>query len=154
MADVVDPKTRSRMMAGISGKDTRPELVVRRSLHAAGFRYRLNVPDLPGRPDLVLPRRRAIVFIHGCFWHRHGCRLSSEPSSRRAFWREKFARNVERDRRTAAALRRAGWRVLTVWECALRGNARREASIARLVRNIVRERAPRTASEDSARRSS
>ena len=154
MADTLTKAERSALMAKIRGTNTKPEVLVRSALHRAGLRFRLHAGALPGRPDIVLAKHRTAIFVHGCFWHRHGCRLSSEPSSRRAFWREKFARNVERDRRTAAALRRAGWRVLTVWECALRGNARREASIARLVRNIVRERAPRTASEDSARRSS
>jgi DNA mismatch endonuclease (patch repair protein) len=154
MADTLTKAERSALMARIRGTNTKPEVFVRSALHRAGFRFRIHSRALPGRPDIVLPKHRTVVFVHGCFWHRHGCTLSSEPATRRAFWREKFARNVERDRRTAAALRRAGWRVLTVWECALRGNARREASIARLVRNIVRERAPRTASEDSARRSS
>jgi DNA mismatch endonuclease (patch repair protein) len=99
-------------------------------------RYR----ELPGRPDIVLPKHRTVVFVHGCFWHRHGCALASEPATRRAFWREKFARNVARDKRTAAALRRAGWRVLTVWECALRTKALREQSMAALVRRIIARR--------------
>jgi DNA mismatch endonuclease (patch repair protein) len=109
------------MMAGISGKDTRPELVVRRSLHAAGFRYRLNVPDLPGRPDLVLPRRRAIVFIHGCFWHRHrDCKFATNPATRPEFWAAKFQRNTERDATVHRHLLDQGWRVAVIWECATR----------------------------------
>jgi DNA mismatch endonuclease (patch repair protein) len=127
-------------MASIGPRDTEPELAVRRALHAAGLRFRLHAVSLPGRPDIVLPRFRSVVFVHGCFWHRHGCALASEPATRRAFWREKFARNVARDKRTAAALRRAGWRVLTVWECALRTKARREQSVAALVRRIIARR--------------
>jgi DNA mismatch endonuclease (patch repair protein) len=122
MADVVDAPTRSRMMAGIGGKHTHPELAVRRALHRAGFRYRLHARDLPGRPDLVLPKHRAAIFVHGCFWHRHsGCRYASTPATRREFWATKFQQNVERDARTLAALQTAGWRTAVVWECATRG---------------------------------
>lgn len=120
MTDVVDSATRSRMMAGIRGKDTAPELALRRALHGAGFRFRLHAKKLPGRPDLVLPRWRAAVQVHGCFWHRHrGCRYATSPATRSEFWTAKFAGNVERDARNHAALRALGWRVATVWECAL-----------------------------------
>ncbi len=132
MADVVDRQTRSRMMSGIRGRDTRPELVVRSHLHRSGLRFRLHRSDLPGRPDLVLPRWKTVIFVHGCFWHRHhGCRFTTTPSTNRAFWRRKFESNVERDRRTVARLRRAGWRVLTVWECQLS-----ESHLTRLLRRI------------------
>ena len=141
MADTLTRAERSALMARIRGTNTKPEVFVRSALHRAGFRFRLHGRTLPGRPDIVLAKHRTVVFVHGCFWHRHGCTLSSEPATRRAFWREKFARNVARDRRTAAALRRAGWRVLTVWECSLRTAARREQAIARLVRRIVSTRA-------------
>lgn len=121
MVDVVDAETRSRMMAGIGGRDTKPELIVRRALHAAGFRYRLHRRDLPGKPDLVLPRHRAVIFVHGCFWHRHGdCRYATTPATRTAFWKEKFDRNVERDRRIERQLTELGWRVATIWECGLK----------------------------------
>lgn len=121
MADIVDTQTRSRMMAGIGGKDTKPELALRRALHARGFRYRLHTRGMPGRPDLVLPRLRAAVFVHGCFWHRHaGCRYTTTPATRPEFWQSKFESNVERDSVVCAALLDAGWRVATVWECALR----------------------------------
>jgi len=120
MTDVVDPATRSRMMAGIRGKDTAPELALRRALHGAGFRFTLHAKDLPGRPDLLLPKWRAAVQVHGCFWHRHrGCRYATSPTTRPEFWATKFAGNVERDARNHAALRALGWRVATVWECAL-----------------------------------
>ncbi|WP_312218746.1 very short patch repair endonuclease [Brevundimonas sp.] len=121
MADIVDPATRSRMMSGIRGADTRPELLVRRHLHAAGFRFRLHARALRGRPDLVLPRWKAAIFVHGCFWHRHpGCRYATTPATRPEFWREKFERNLQRDAAVRVALEDEGWRVATVWECALR----------------------------------
>ena len=121
MTDVVDAATRSRMMAGIKGKDTAPELVLRRALHARGIRYRLHGADLPGRPDIVFPRFGAVCFVHGCFWHRHkGCRFTTSPQARAEFWQSKFRSNVERDRQSKAALTAIGWRVAVVWECALR----------------------------------
>ena len=121
MTDIVDRQTRSRMMAGIRGKDTGPEMVIRRAMHARGFRYRLHATGLPGRPDLVLPKYGAVVFVHGCFWHRHpGCRYTSVPSTRPEFWQTKFEANVVRDNAARRALLAAGWRVATVWECAAR----------------------------------
>lgn len=121
MADIVDRATRSRMMAAIKGKDTRPELLLRRALHARGFRYRLHARSLPGRPDLVLPRWRAVVFVHGCFWHRHpGCRYATTPATRPQFWQEKFDANVARDIRSIEALQAQHWRTAIIWECALR----------------------------------
>lgn len=132
MADVVDTATRSKMMAGIRGKDTTPELALRRALHGAGFRFRLHARELPGRPDLVLPRWRVAVQVHGCFWHRHpGCRYATDPATRPEFWSAKFAGNVARDARNHAALLASGWRVATVWECAL-SKDRLAASAARL----------------------
>lgn len=123
MTDIVDATTRSRIMASIRGKNTRPELLVRRGLHRVGVRFRLHVRDLPGRPDLVFPKYRAVLFVHGCFWHRHdSCRLAYTPSANSGKWLDKFEANVERDRRQIAALQTAGWRVLVVWECLLRSN--------------------------------
>ena len=105
-------------MSRILAKDTTPERAVRSALHRLGFRFRLHVRGLPGSPDIVLPKHRTVVFVHGCFWHRHPrCRHAATPKSRVAFWREKFAGNVRRDQRNFAALRRLGWRVVTVWEC-------------------------------------
>lgn len=127
MADIVDSATRSRMMAGIRGGNTKPEMVLRCGLHRLGFRFRLRVRTLPGRPDLVLPRYRAAIFVHGCFWHRHpGCRYATTPATRPEFWAAKFATNVARDRRSREALLAADWRVATVWECALRGDVAEE----------------------------
>lgn len=121
MVDVVDPETRSRMMRGIRGKDTKPELSLRRALHARGFRYRLHKKGLLGRPDLVFPKYHAAVFVHGCFWHRHkGCRYATTPSTRADFWMAKFEANVVRDSAVRAGLLDASWRVATIWECALR----------------------------------
>lgn len=98
MVDIVDAETRSRMMAGIKGKNTKPELAVRLALHARGFRYRLHSKKVHGRPDLVLPKHRAVIFVHGCFWHRHeGCRYATNPSTRTAFWQAKFEANVAQD---------------------------------------------------------
>lgn len=124
MADVVDAATRSRMMAGLWGKDTRPEMILRRGLHARGFRYRLHDRRLPGSPDLVFPGRRAVIFIHGCFWHGHGCHLFRLPATRREFWEAKIEGNRARDGAAEVALLADGWRVLTIWECAVKGRER------------------------------
>lgn len=123
MADVVDPATRSRMMSGIRGKNTKPELLIRKALHARGFRYRLHC-GLPGKPDICLPKHRAVIFVHGCFWHGHGCHLFKWPSTRPEFWRAKIGRNREVDRVAEERLSEAGWRVAVVWECALKGRER------------------------------
>jgi DNA mismatch endonuclease (patch repair protein) len=122
--DVVDAATRSRMMSGIRSKNTKPEMTVRKYLHAKGFRYRLHTKALPGSPDLVLPKHKVAIFVHGCFWHRHlGCRYATTPSSNVDTWRQKFSVNVARDRQKEAALEAAGWRVIVVWECELRRTA-------------------------------
>lgn len=122
MTDIVDRKTRSRMMAGIRGKDTGPEVAIRRCLFARGFRYRLHVRSLPGRPDMVLAKFRVAIFVHGCFWHGHGCRLFRMPASNRQFWAGKIRTNRTRDRKALRTLARDGWRTLVIWECAVRGN--------------------------------
>lgn len=123
MADIVDPQTRSRMMSGIRGKNTQPEMLVRRLLHAMGYRYRLHARELPGKPDIVFRRRRIAIFVHGCFWHRHpdpACRLARMPKSRVDFWQPKLEGNRARDEANVAALEAMGWKVLLVWECQLR----------------------------------
>lgn len=121
MADIVSPEVRSRMMRGIKGKNTKPEIELRKLLHNAGFRYRLHRKDLPGKPDIVLPKWNAAIFVHGCFWHRHpGCSLTTTPSTREEFWKQKFEANMERDARNREALLDIGWRVAIVWECGLR----------------------------------
>jgi len=121
--DTLTPHERSTRMARVKGKDTRPELVVRRLVHALGYRYRLHGADLPGRPDMVFRRRRAVIFIHGCFWHRHpdpSCRLARLPKSRLDFWEPKLSRNRARDLDVEQRLNESGWRVLILWECELR----------------------------------
>ena len=119
MTDIVDPATRSRMMSGIRGKNTKPELIVRKALHRAGLRFRLHA-KLPGKPDLVFPKYQAVVFVHGCFWHRHeGCRFATTPASNAAFWQEKFTSNMHRDAKVKQQLETLGWRVFVIWACTL-----------------------------------
>lgn len=120
--DIVSTETRSRMMAGIRGKDTKPELRIRKALHAGGYRYRINQRKLPGTPDIVLKKYNAVIFVHGCFWHGHNCALFKLPKTRTEFWREKITANGKRDRESLTKLQSRGWRVCTVWECALRGS--------------------------------
>lgn len=121
MPDVVDPATRSRMMAGIRGSNTKPERIIRSALHRRGLRFRLNGRQVAGRPDLVLPRHKVAVFVHGCFWHGHDCPLFRLPSTRATFWEEKISRNRIRDATVRTAVIESGWRHLAIWECAIRG---------------------------------
>jgi DNA mismatch endonuclease, patch repair protein len=123
--DVLTTEQRRLNMSHIRGKDTKPEMQLRRGLHAAGVRFRLHAPGLPGRPDIVLPRYRAVILINGCFWHGHRCMLFKMPATRREFWAKKISDNRARDRRCAKTLQMDGWRVLTVWECCFKGPARR-----------------------------
>lgn len=123
MPDVLTPKQRKYCMSRIRGTNTRPELLVRRLVHALGYRYRLHVRTLPGCPDLVLPRHKKVIFVHGCFWHRHRCKYGRpQPQTNAAFWERKLLGNVQRDKRNLLALRRAGWRILTIWECQTRNS--------------------------------
>lgn len=120
MTDRLTPRQRSRLMARVVGKDTKPEWILRSALHRLGFRYRLGGGGLPGRPDLMLPKYRAVVFVHGCFWHRHAdCKRATLPRTNAAFWKEKLERNVARDAEAVAALEAAGWKVIVIWECEL-----------------------------------
>lgn len=124
MPDVLTSEQRRLNMSRIRGRDTKSEMAIRRGLHARGLRFRLHRKDLPGRPDLVFPRHRAIVFVHGCFWHGHDCPMFRWPQTRKEFWRRKISQNLERDSIALSRLRDQGWRVLTVWECALKGSRR------------------------------
>jgi DNA mismatch endonuclease (patch repair protein) len=125
MADIVSPETRSRMMSGIKGKNTKPEIQIRKYLFASGYRYRLGGKKLPGRPDIVLSKHKAVIFINGCFWHGHElCNLFRMPKSKKEFWNKKISGNIARDKINIAQLRNEGWRVCTVWECALKGKNR------------------------------
>jgi DNA mismatch endonuclease, patch repair protein len=135
VADVHSREARSRNMSAIRAKNTRPEMLVRRALHAAGLRYRLHGAKLPGRPDIVLPRHHAVIFVHGCFFHGHNCRYFRWPETRAQFWREKIAGNQTRDARNVEQLRELGWRVHLVWECTLRQPpVAREAALRNLIR--------------------
>ena len=133
MTDVFQKAKRSEVMANIRGKDTKPEMIVRRYLHRAGFRFRLHKKGLPGRPDLWLPKYNAAIFVNGCYWHRHpGCRFAYTPKQNRAFWEEKFESNVVRDKENLVALEAEGIRVLTVWECQLRSIKEREQTLPKI----------------------
>lgn len=130
MADVVNKATRSRMMAGIRGRNTKPEVALRSALHRLGLRFRIHDGSLPGRPDIVFPRYGAAVQVHGCFWHRHeGCRYTTTPATNREFWSSKFFANVERDTNSQRALHELGWRTAIVWECALRERGAAEVAL-------------------------
>lgn len=141
MTDIVDKATRSRMMSGIRGKNTKPEVLVRKALHAAGFRFRIHVDTLPGKPDIVLPRYRAVIFVHGCFWHGHDCAYFRLPQSNTAFWQAKIEANRLRDLRSIDQLKGKGWKVLVLWECAVRhrkGNTERPGEIIRSIADWLR----------------
>lgn len=140
MADVLTPEQRKLNMSRIRGKDTKPEMLIRRGLHALGLRYRLHDRSLPGRPDLVFPKYRVVLFIHGCFWHAHGCALSKLPKTRQDFWKAKLLTNAQRDRRATEMLTSAGWRVLIIWECAIRGAGRNnERATLDCIANFIRQ---------------
>jgi DNA mismatch endonuclease (patch repair protein) len=126
--DSVSAAQRSRNMSHIRGTDTVPELQIRQALHALGFRYRLHAKDLPGKPDLVFPKYRSVVFVHGCFWHGHGCANFRWPRGNAEYWRAKISSNISRDQLNEQALQALGWRVLVVWECLLRGKTRKPIS--------------------------
>lgn len=136
MVDVVDKKTRSLMMAGIRSRNTKPERVIRALLHREGYRFRLHSPTVPGRPDIVLPKFRAAIHVHGCFWHGHDCGLYRLPGTRSEFWRKKIIQNRARDRRVIHESLHKKWRHLTVWECAFRGPG--QIGLDRTVKKICR----------------
>lgn len=141
--DTLTPDQRRFAMSRVRSQDAAPELALRRSLHAAGFRFRLHRKGLPGRPDLVFPRYRAVIFVHGCFWHGHDCPRGRPPATRAEFWGEKIARNRARDTATEQALHDTGWRVLTVWECGVFGPARLEqTSLVALCATFLRGQQP------------
>ncbi len=136
MTDSISAEHRSWNMSRIKSRDTKPEMTLRSLLHRAGFRFRLHVKELPGRPDIVLPRYRTAIFVHGCFWHRHeGCRNTTTPSTRAQFWQDKFDSNIDRDKRNVLYLEQLGWRVETVWECDLGKDA---AGVVKRLSEILR----------------
>lgn len=138
MVDIVDSATRSRMMAGIRGRNTKPEILIRSLLHRQGFRFRLHVHDMPGKPDIVLPRYHAVIFVHGCFWHGHNCPLFKLPGTRPDFWRQKIERNQTNDSHAKEALLANGWRVGIIWECALRGAGKNTEGVAQSLAGWLR----------------
>lgn len=124
MADIVSKEIRSRNMAAVRSKNTKPELLIRKGLHRRGFRFRLHNNKLPGKPDLIFPKYHAVIFVNGCFWHQHDCHLFKWPSTRKEFWKIKIEGNRARDFKTIKQLKSMGWRVLTIWECSLKGKTR------------------------------
>jgi DNA mismatch endonuclease, patch repair protein len=139
MADVVSAEKRSQMMAAIKGKNTKPELLVRRALHRRGFRFRLHVRDLPGRPDIVLPRYKAAIFVNGCFWHGHTCKYFKLPATNTEFWREKISANQERDALKTKQLIGLGFRVLSIWECQTRAGPESFDALIDILANDLRQ---------------
>ncbi|HOV80122.1 MAG TPA: very short patch repair endonuclease [Bacillota bacterium] len=139
MTDKVDPETRSRIMARVRGKNTKPELTVRKALHAAGFRFRLHRKDLPGNPDVTLPRYRTAVFVHGCFWHGHNCSRFRMPSSNVGYWQRKIERNKERDAAVLEALERMGWRVWILWSCNIEKGVRELIRFLEYIKNADKD---------------
>ena len=138
MADVKTPEQRSRNMAAIKGKDTKPEMIVRKYLFSRGLRFRVQVRKLPGTPDIVLPKYKTAIFVNGCFWHGHeGCKYFRLPKSNVEFWKEKIERNIERDRESMQALLDLGWKVVRVWECELRNKANREETLNKIYTSIT-----------------
>ncbi|MFU2208792.1 very short patch repair endonuclease [Solidesulfovibrio sp. C21] len=133
--DKVSPEQRSRTMARVRGKNTRPEVFLRSLLHKRGFRYRLHVASLPGVPDIVLPKYRTVVFVNGCFWHRHpGCKRASTPTTNVEYWTKKFVNNIARDTKNKLLLEKMGWKVLTVWECELKFPMQLANDLASMIR--------------------
>lgn len=127
MSERLSPEQRSRNMAAVKNKNTAPEIVVRKTLHRLGYRFRLHRRDLPGNPDIVLPRHRAVIFVHGCFWHGHDCRRGKRPATRTEFWNTKLDGNLERDRKNTDLLIELGWQVLIIWECQIRDHVELES---------------------------
>ena len=132
------PEQRKRNMVAVRGKNTKPEILVRKCLHASGYRYRLHVKELPGSPDIVLPKYGVVIFVHGCFWHQHkGCRKASRPTTHQDFWNKKLEENVKRDKRQKTQLRKLGWKVITIWECQIPAILRKSKSYFRSILKIT-----------------
>ncbi len=140
MTDVFSEEQRSYVMSRVGSKNTKPELLVRSFLHRVGFRFRIHGRKLPGNPDLVLPKHQTVVFVHGCFWHRHkDCRRATMPASRVEFWKDKFDKNVARDRKNLALLKETGWRAIVLWECEIANVKGREERLAKLAEEILKD---------------
>jgi len=138
MADIYSKSKRSSIMSKISGKETKPEVLVRKYLFLKGFRYRKNDKRFPGKPDVVLPKYKTIIFVHGCFWHNHkGCKASKLPESNRDFWEKKIGDSVKRDRKHRNELKKLGWKVIVVWQCEINVKTKREKRLGRLINQII-----------------
>jgi DNA mismatch endonuclease (patch repair protein) len=137
--DTFSPRQRSEIMRRVRGADTKPEMTVRRLVHKLGFRYRLHVKELPGHPDLVFPKMKKVIFIHGCFWHGHRCPAAAHPQSHRSYWEAKLKRNAERDRRNLRELRKAGWDVRIIWECQIRNRGSLTTRLLRFLNEAQNE---------------
>lgn len=150
MADVMTPEQRSRCMAAVKGKDTKPEMIVRKYLFSRGMRFRVQVRKLPGTPDIVLPKYKTVIFVNGCFWHGHeGCKYFRLSKSNIEFWKEKIERNIERDRESMQALLDLGWKIIRVWECELRNKANRENTLNKIYKSITSSESTRYSFEET-----
>ena len=136
MPDIYSKQKRSVIMSRISGKETKPEIIVRRYLFSKGFRYRKNDKRYPGKPDIVLPKYKTVIFVNGCFWHGHDCLAGKLPATRRDFWEDKINRNIKRDKDNVSQLEKLGWKVITIWQCELKNKATREETLSGLVERI------------------
>lgn len=137
MSDIYSKSKRSDIMSKISGKETKPEILVRKYLFSEGFRFRKNVKDLPGKPDIVLPKYKTVVFIHGCFWHGHTCKRGTLPETNQEFWKEKIGKNVERDNRNIAELKARGWNVIVIWQCEIKSQKPQKERLDKLINEIL-----------------
>ncbi len=137
MTDIYSKQKRSEIMSKISGKDTKPEIVVRKYLFTHGFRYRKNVKTLPGKPDIVLPKYKTVIFVHGCFWHGHNCSAGKLPETNKEFWKKKISENVKRDRLNKKKLKELGWKVIVIWQCELKNKRKRKETLSNLVKKII-----------------
>ncbi len=137
MSDIYPKQKRSEIMSKISGKETKPEILIRKFLFANGFRYRKNVKNLPGKPDIVLPKYKTVIFVNGCFWHGHNCKAGKLPETRKEFWEGKIKDNVERDKRNKSELEKSGWNVITIWQCELKNNEIKTKTLERLKNMLV-----------------
>lgn len=150
MADVMTPEQRSRCMAAVKGKDTKPEMIVRKYLFSRGMRFCVQVRKLPGTPDIVLPKYKTVILVNGCFWHGHeDCKYFRLPKSNVEFWKEKIKRNIERDRESMQALLDLGWKIIRVWECELRNKANRENTLNKIYKSITSSESTRYSFEET-----
>jgi len=140
MADIFDKKKRSEIMSKISGKETKPEILVRKHLFAKGFRYRKHVKDLPGKPDIVLPKYKTVIFVHGCFWHGHNCKAGKLPETRKEFWEKKVNGNIKRDQKNKSELEKLGWNVITIWQCELKNNVIRNKTLEKIINTLHKQK--------------